>query len=411
MPPRPAPRASPRLAAHRSLGIGLLLAGCGVGAGLLVGKETGGAGFAAGLGLALLPLPLLFGVFGWMDALVPKPRRTVAFAFGWGSCAATLLALLVNGLVTKWLTGHAATMAPEHADTLELTVVAPMVEESAKAAAVLLLFVYRPRTFHGILPGIWAAGLTATGFAFTENVLYLGGSFAEDREAGVTDVLDSQTVLTFVVRIVLAPLAHPMFTALTGLGFGLASLLATRRRAPRIGLPLLGLAAAMGLHSAWNASTSLSLTGFALVYGLLMLPVLGSLSLLVVWARRRQLELLLRHLPVYARAGWLGPEEPAALASPSARRLARRLARRRHGAAGTRALAAYQAAALTLALLRDRAERGTAGRGFPAAERELLHRLWQHRALAAPPTAASAPAPPAAEEQPGARGEAGRAPR
>ncbi|RKN39445.1 PrsW family intramembrane metalloprotease [Streptomyces hoynatensis] len=398
MPPLPAPRASPRTTTPRSLAVGALLTACGVGAGLLVGRETGGAGFAAGLGLALLPLPFLFGVFWWMDAVIPKPRRAVAFAFGWGSCAATLFALLVNGLVTKWLTGDAATMTPEHADTLELTVVAPMVEESAKAAAVLLLFVHRPRAFHGVLAGVLAAGVTATGFAFTENILYLGGSFAEDREAGVTDVLDSQTVLTFVVRVVLAPLAHPMFTALTGLGFGLATALAPGRRAPRIALPLLGLAAAMGLHSAWNASTSLSFTGFALVYGLLMLPVFALLSWLVVWARRRQLQVLRLMLPVYAEAGWLGPEEPAALTSLRARRLSRRMARRRHGAAGARAVAAYQSAALAVALLRDRAERGAAGPGFAEAEGELLRSLWQHRALAAAPIAASAPGPFPPEE-------------
>ncbi len=59
-----------------------------------------------------------------------------------------------------------------------------MVEESAKAVAVLLVFLFRRRDFTGLVDGVVVAGFTATGFAFTENILYLGSAFGEDQQVG-----------------------------------------------------------------------------------------------------------------------------------------------------------------------------------------------------------------------------------
>ncbi|GAB2897886.1 PrsW family intramembrane metalloprotease [Streptomyces mayteni] len=387
LPPRDrAPRLRPLA------GIAVPLAVCGVVAAVMVGRETGWAGFAVGLGLALLPLPVLVLTFRWIDAVLPKPPRTLAFAFGWGACVATLIALFANGLLVRVLTGSSATLAPSHADTLEMTVIAPVVEETVKAGAILLIFLHRPEAFNGVLAGLVTAGMSAAGFAFTENILYLGSAFDQDVAWGPVSPLDSATVVTFVVRVLLAPFAHPLFTALTGLGFGLAAVVAPDRRALRCCLPLLGLAAAMLLHSVWNASTSLSFLGFGAVYGLLMVPIFLGLGWLADTARKRQLRIVRRTLPVYASAGWLSPEEPAALGSLGSRALSRRLARDRHGPAGARAVADYQAAATTLALLRERADRGAAGPDFRTRERALLGRLWRQRAVAAPPTVAAAAA-------------------
>jgi protease PrsW len=383
--------------ALRTLAIGVPLALCGLLVLALVRRETGPEGFAVGLALAALPVPFLLGVFRWLDGVAPKPARQLAFAFAWGACAATLVAMVVNGLLVQILTGDTATLAPRPSDpldSLQLTVIAPVVEEAAKATAVLLLFLHRPHAFDGVLAGIAAAGITATGFAFTENVLYLGSAVTQDRLNEAYGA-DTATLSTFFVRVVLAPFAHPVFTALTGVGLGVAAALAPRRRLWRAVLPVLGLAAAMGLHSAWNASTSLSLTGFAAVYGLLMMPVFGLLGWLAVWSRERELRAVREALPQYAAAGWLYAAEPGALGSLRSRSSARRLARKDHGLAGMRAVVGYQAAATSLAVLRRRAERlgGTAVPHFAARERALLARMWQLREVAAPPTLAGASAP------------------
>lgn len=365
----------------------VLLAATGISILELVREQTGTPGFLVGLGLALVPVPLLVAAFRWLGRAAPAPWPQLLFCFGWGACTAALIAILANSFATQWIA--AATADPSDADQLGSVAIAPVVEESAKAAALLLVFVFRRRHFTGPADGFVAAGFTATGFAFTENILYLGNAFDEDLAHG-TPVLDSVTAATFFVRMVLSPFAHPLFTVLTGLGFGAAAL--ASRRATRVGLPLLGLAAAMGLHALWNGSSQFGEYGFYVVYGSVMAPSFGLLVWLAVRIRRRRLRAVAGELAVYAAAGWLAPAEVPALASMPARALARSLARRSGGRAAGRAVTRYGADAAALALLRNRARRGgpPGEADFTGRERELLHRLWEHRATAGPALARAA---------------------
>ncbi|MFI2910540.1 PrsW family intramembrane metalloprotease [Streptomyces sp. PDY-4] len=359
----------------------------------LVREQTGTQGFLVGLGLAVLPVPLLVAAFRWLDRVEPGPWRNLLFSFAWGACAAALIAIVANSFATRWIA--TATADPTGADTLGATVIAPVVEESAKAAAVLLVFLFRRRDFTGILDGVVIAGVTATGFAFTENILYLGTAFGTDQITGDSGVA-SVTAATFFVRIVMSPFAHPLFTVLTGIGFGAAALSAGRRRVRRMLLPLGGLLLAMGMHALWNGSSTLGRYGFFAVYAAFMVPAFGVLTWLMVWTRQRELRTVREELPAYAAAGWLGPAEPFALGSMRARRVARQYARRYGGKAAARSVAAYEAYATSLAFLRHRGRLGRAGPDFVTRERELLLELWHRRAPARPALehAARATAPP-----------------
>ncbi|GAA2459327.1 PrsW family intramembrane metalloprotease [Streptomyces macrosporus] len=389
-------RARARLAAAVSTAVLTVLLGlCGAVILGLVHQQTGSDGFLVGLGLAVLPVPLLLAAFRWLDRAAPTPRRHLLFAFGWGACAATLVAITVNGFVTEWLASSLLPRAPDRADALGTTLVAPVVEETAKAGAVLLLYLHRPRDFGGVVHGVVTGGVAATGFAFTENVLYLGRAFGDDLAFGHFG-LESSTLGTFFQRAVMAPLAHPLFTVLVGMGFGAAALVARRRRALRTALPLLGLAAAVTLHAVWNGAASRTMWVFLAVYGLFMVPVLGLVVWAVVRARRRVLLTVRATLPQYAAAGWLAAPEPSALACPRTRALAREVARRWYGRRAARAVAEYQRAAVCLALLRARAERGAPPPGFLVHERDLLRTLWHRRPLASPATTTAARSVPRA---------------
>ncbi|SCD72507.1 Membrane proteinase PrsW, cleaves anti-sigma factor RsiW, M82 family [Streptomyces sp. BpilaLS-43] len=377
-----------RSRAFRAGAVVTALALCGLVILALVREQTGTEGFLVGLGLAVLPVPLLMAAFRWLDRVDPGPWRSLLFAFAWGACAAALVAIVANTFATRWIA--TATADPASADTLGATVIAPVVEESAKAAAVLLIFLFRRREFGSLVDGIVVAGFTATGFAFTENILYLGNAFGEDQQLGTTG-LASVTVGTFFVRVVMSPFAHPLFTVLTGIGFGLAALGGRRHRVRRLLFPLLGLVLAMGLHAAWNGSSALGGFGFYAVYGAVMVPCFGLLTWLAIWSRQRELRTLAAELPVYAAAGWLTPAEPLALSSMRARGTARDMARRWHshpdparGKQAARAVAEYESFATSLAVLRRRARHDGAEPDFAARERELLHHLWQRRDVAAP---------------------------
>ncbi|MEU0290076.1 PrsW family glutamic-type intramembrane protease [Streptomyces sp. NPDC006147] len=347
----------------------------------LVREQTGTRGFLVGLGLAVLPVPLLLAAFRWLDRVDPAPWRNLLFAFAWGACAAALIAIVANSFATRWIA--TATADPAGADTLGATVIAPVVEESAKAAAVLLLFLFRRRDFTGMLDGVVVAGVTATGFAFTENVLYLGNAFGADQLTGGSGIA-SVTAATFFVRIVMSPFAHPLFTVLTGIGFGAAALATDRQRVRRVLLPLAGLLLAMGMHALWNGSATLGQFGFIAVYGAFMVPAFGLLTWLVIWTRQRELRTVRTELPAYAIAGWLSPAEPFALGSMRARRLARRYAREHGGKPAARAVAQYEAYATSLAFLRHRGRTGKAGADFATRERQLLLELWHRRVAARP---------------------------
>ncbi|MFF7602681.1 PrsW family intramembrane metalloprotease [Streptomyces mirabilis] len=367
----------------------------------LVRQQTGTEGFLVGLGLAVLPVPLLVAAFRWLDRVEPGPWRNLLFAFAWGACAAALIAIVANSFATRWIA--TATADPSSADTLGATVIAPIVEESAKAAAVLLVFLFRRRDFTGIVDGVVIAGVTATGFAFTENILYLGTAFGTDQLNG-DHGLASVTAATFFVRVVMSPFAHPLFTVLTGIGFGTAALSAERQHVRRVLLPLAGLLLAMGMHSMWNGSSNFGEYGFYAVYGAFMVPAFGLLTFLVIWTRQRELKTVRTELPAYAAAGWLTPPEPYALGSMRARRLARDYAAHHFGRAAARSVAQYEAYATSLAFLRHRGRSGRANADFVVRERELLHELWRRREVARPSLAyaahAAAPAVPVPPQLP-----------
>ncbi|MEU6909713.1 PrsW family intramembrane metalloprotease [Streptomyces coeruleorubidus] len=347
----------------------------------LVREETGTEGFLVGLGLATLPVPLLIAAFRWLDRVEPGPWRNLLFCFAWGACAAALIAIVANSFATRWIA--TATADPSSADTLGATVIAPVVEETAKAAAVLLVFLFRRRDFTGILDGVVIAGVTATGFAFTENILYLGTAFGTDQLTGGTGIA-SVTAATFFVRIIMSPFAHPLFTVLTGIGFGISALAADGQHIRRVAFPLSGLLLAMGLHAMWNGSSAFGEYGFFAVYAAFMVPIFGLLTWLMIWTRQRELKTVRTELPAYAVAGWLSPVEPYALGSMRARRIARQYARRHAGRAAARQVTQYEGYATSLAFLRHRGRRGRAGADFAVRERELLDELWRRRETARP---------------------------
>ena len=367
--------------ALRAAAIVIVLALCGLVILAIVREQTGTQGFLVGLALAVLPVPLLIGTFFWIDRVEPQPWGHRIFAFAWGSCAATLIAILANSFAAHLL-ATTLTATTKQADSWGATFVAPLVEESCKGTAVLLLFLLRRRRFQGIVDGVVIAGITATGFAFTENILYLGSAFGQDEVLGASG-LGSVTLATFFIRVIMSPFAHPLFTCMTGVGFGVAAM-SRPGQARRWLAPLGGWLTAMTLHGIWNGSSALGTGGFLLVYAAFMAPVFGLLAWLAIWSRSNELKTIRTQLPAYTEAGWLAPLEPLALASMAARKLARDLARRAGGASAARTVREYQGFATALAFLRARAARGAIDPDFSVREQELLHHLWQRKDLAQP---------------------------
>ena len=336
-------------------------------------SDTGTTGFLIGVALAAVPLPLVIGAFRWLDRYEPEPLGLQLFAFFWGACVAALVAAVLNTASVALISGP---NKPSEAVLRTAIYVAPWVEEAAKGAAVLLVVLFRRKEFDGLVDGIVIAGLAGIGFAFTENILYFGRAFITGAdELGTSGGLFAVGA-TFVLRGVLAPFAHPLFTIATGIGFGLAA--RSRSAGVKVFLPLTGYFVAVFLHSMWNTSATHGLGGFLAGYVLIGVPVFAMAVALALWSRKREGRLIEAYLPTYVDAGWLEPAEATMLASLPLRRAAREWAATA-GPVGDRAMAAFQQGATELAFLRDRAAHGSGGSDFAARERQLLGQLTAAR--------------------------------
>jgi protease PrsW len=366
------------------LGVLIVLAGSGVSMLVVLSNRTGSVtALAVGIGAAVIPVPVLVACFFWLDRYEPEPVGYLAFSLAWGACVATLVAYLVNNEV--------ATLVKDAGLSVSLVAVlgAPVIEETMKALGPVLLFWWRRRAFSGVVDGIVYCGLSATGFAMVENILYIGGfGYASGADKGGVAGGIANVIALFIARIVLSGFAHPLFTSMTGIGLGIAA--RTRRRAVRWLAPLAGLLAAMIMHGSWNLMAVLAAqtqNSLVLLYGYfaVMVPIFLGMVGLALYLRSWEGGLTQRVLPEYVRAGWLTPAEVATLATMGRRLSARSWARRVAGEEGERAMRGYQFAATQLALLRDGLHRGLAMRpadlaGAVADERRLLDSIAYHRA-------------------------------
>jgi hypothetical protein len=271
------------------------------------------------------------------------------------------------------------------ADSLVGVLVAPFIEESLKAAFPLLLFAFYRKAYTGIIDGIVYCGLSATGFAMVENILYLGGmGFGDETLQGYAARAFAVTAI-FIVRVPLSGFAHPLFTSMTGIGLGIAA--RSPSRTVRTLAPFAGLLAAMMLHGTWNLMATLAATEpYFILYGYfaVFMPIFFAMLGLALWVRSWEGRLAGRILPRYAVAGWFSPPEIAALSTLGRRLSARKWAKRVAGDAGHAAMRGYQYAATSLALLRDGIDRGLyrAGPALAGAveeERRLLTAIDDNR--------------------------------
>jgi RsiW-degrading membrane proteinase PrsW (M82 family) len=342
---------------------GLLLAGaisfiavCAIAVIGVIGFNIGVDALIIGLAAAIIPVPVLVLAFLWLDRYEPEPTLILILCFAWGAGVATGLALIVNTTATVLFEEIGMR------ETMVAVLVAPVIEEIGKAAFPLLLLIFWRRNLSGITDAIVYCGLSATGFAMVENILYLGGvgyRAGLDEFGPATGLL--MLILIFIVRVLLSGFAHPLFTSAAGVGIGLAA--RTPSTAVRWLAPLCGLAVAMLLHGTWNLMAVLTSEAaqplfFLYGYVAVMMPIFFGMVGLAIWLRAREGRITQRTLPDYVRAGWLSPPEVASLHSLGTRYSARRWARRVAGEPGLRAMRGFQFTATRLALLRDGVRRG-----------------------------------------------------
>ena len=209
--------------------------------------------------LALLFIaPVVFFYFliiKGVDRYEPEPLWLLIGMFLWGAVVATATAIIGNTIGAATIQAALDLSARDpllRASTASF--VAPLVEESTKGAGLLVLWALSAlwlKEVDGALDGAVYGGVIGLGFTLTEDILYVSSSGAKMGAAGFTAV--------FFLRTILAGLGHASFTAMAGIGVGIAA--ETRSVLVKFLAPVGGWLAAVGLHFLHNFLVTFMLNG------------------------------------------------------------------------------------------------------------------------------------------------------
>lgn len=336
---------------------------------LIIGAETGPAEMIVGLICASLPVPIYVMLLLWIDRYEAEPLWMLATAFFWGALVAVFIALILNTF--NELVVAAATNSMHIGQNFGAVISAPLVEESAKAFILLVMFFFKKDEFDGIIDGIIYAGMVGLGFAMTENILYYGRA--------VQGGLGSLTVV-FMMRGMAAPFFHPLATSMTGIGLGWAR--QSDNGFIKVTMPVTGFMLAVLIHGTWNAfATYGSFAAFFAAYFLIMGPAFITTLMVVAFSLRREGRIVRQYLyPEYQR-GLFDPQEYERLCGVRGRMGLCWNAFMTGGFSEWRRRKRYNQLASELAFHRSRVARGM-GAGSPSAqesEQEYLASLQQLR--------------------------------
>src|ERR1051325_398591 len=335
----------------------------------LIGAETGPVELIIGMICAMLPVPIYIMLLLWIDRYESEPLWMLATSFLWGALVAVFIALIlntINGAIVA-----AATNSAQIGENFGAVISAPIVEESAKAFILFVLFLWKKDEFDGIVDGIVYAGMVGLGFAMTENILYYGRA-AQGGAGALTFI--------FILRGMAAPFSHPLFTSMTGIGLGWSR--QSNNGFVKIFMPVVGFMLAILLHATWNGTATYGgAAGFFAGYFLIMGPAFIITLMVIYFSLRREGRIVRQYLYSDFQRGFFDPVEYDKLCTIRGRMGMSWNAMSSRGFAGWRTRMRCNQIASELAFHRSRVARGFAGDPQSAQEREnsYLYTLYELR--------------------------------
>ncbi len=325
-------------------------------------------GASVGFVLSGLAIAVVVMAYIWLDRWEPEPPRLVVFAFLWGASVAVVLSVIL-GLVLDSLI--AVGRSADDVSWVSIAIGAPVVEEAAKGAFLLLMMTgRRRRQLNSLTDCLVYAGLVGAGFAWLEDILYI----ADGESLG-------DSLLTAGVRLVLGPFAHSLFTTMFGIGVWFA--LHQRSALAKTGCILLGYLGAVIMHGLWNGSSVIGPETYFAVYFFWMVPVFVLAIVLGIRSRKREQRIVAEKLPGMVAAQIITPSEATWLNSIKNRKLAVGYAHRIGGKPAAKAVKAFAAQVVELAFVRDRIDRGFGDERVYAMQAEETYAVHAAR-MAAP---------------------------
>ncbi len=323
---------------------------------------------------------LLFWIVIFLMADRWRPQRwTIWFlSLGWGATVATFVSYHVNSWAAMQMqvTGDFDPATSARAAIF----VAPFVEEAAKATVLFGLALLVRYELVSKVSLVVMGGLSAAGFAFTENIIYYARAIVySSTEISVGDA--EQAIVELVwLRGFWTAFGHPLFTMMTAAGVAVA--LRTRSKVVRVLAPLAGYLLAAFLHMVFNSQATLSQgVNQQIIYWTVAIPLVLSATIWVIRQVVLQSKLLRVRLADYVVVGWLRPDDPLIFSRLRTRWRALLVALTRGWRPFTATLE-LQRKVTELAYLRDAQVRGVVDESGNERGHELIARIREVRPLA-----------------------------
>ena len=189
----------------------------------------------------VVPALIYVGALYWMDRYEKEPRRLLAAAFVWGAIPALALALAAE----LFFQLPPDLIGPRALEAIRLGLVAPVLQEALKGAAVLFIARRYRREFDDALDGIVYGATVGFGFAMTENLVSYVGGFVVWGFEGLGPAIFAEGLVY--------GMNQALYTAVFGAGLGAGRL--ARERWQRWALPAGGFGLAVATHALHNLLT------------------------------------------------------------------------------------------------------------------------------------------------------------
>lgn len=325
---------------------------------------------------ALIPTIVYVAFVWWIDRYEKEPVWLLALAFLWGAIPAAAFSLALEFALDIQIRALGAESLV--ANLANLSVGAPLVEETAKGIALIGLVLIFRREFDDVLDGIVYGAMIGFGFALTENLfsyflpIMIGGGIG----AGLINVFWRNIVFGF---------NHAFWTGITGAAIGYARLSPHWSR--RLLAPVAGWMTAVSFHGIHNLGATLVEQTGCLSLGISLIVDWGGVLLLLgiaILVLRKESQWIERGLVEEVRRGILSPQEFDLLRSAGQRTFIRWRAWSRGGRMAYRAVGSYFQCATELAFKKEHL-RSLGDEGGNLAEIERLRQsLVASRAVAWP---------------------------
>jgi RsiW-degrading membrane proteinase PrsW (M82 family) len=254
-------------------------------------------GILLSLFFGFAPMFLFAAFVYWLDRYEKEPKLLLGVVFFWGAVIAAGAAFLINTVLGMGI--YLFTGSETATDLTTASLIAPIVEESFKGIAVLIVFLVFHSEFDSLLDGFVYAAVVALGFAATENAYYIYQyGFAEGGISGLMGMV--------FVRVILVGWQHPFYTAFTGVGLALARL--NRSTLVKVIAPTAGWGLAVFTHSVHNTLASLLNGSEGLVFGTIV-DWTGwfFMFLVILWAIYRDKTAIRKYLQEEVSLGLITP--------------------------------------------------------------------------------------------------------